>query len=179
MEEEGRLRGVLHRLTVHDHRWLAALSRREAPAWVDRGFRLVTGLGGAVFSIGVTLVLIAIPATRHLGLIAGMANLLSHLAVQALKRLVVRARPTTRWPHVTALATIPDDFSFPSGHACASMALAMTALLNEPLAGIPALGLAFLVGVSRVYLRVHYVTDVVVGQALGAAAALLASLSLP
>jgi undecaprenyl-diphosphatase len=59
------------------------------------------------------------------------------------------------------------------------MALAMTALLNEPLAGIPALGLAFLVGVSRVYLRVHYVTDVVVGQALGAAAALLASLSLP
>lgn len=179
MEEEGRLRGVFHRLTVHDHRWLAALSRREAPRWVDRGFRLVTGLGGAVFSVGLTLVLIALPATRDLGLVAAMANLLSHLAVQALKRLVVRARPSIRWPHVTALATIPDDFSFPSGHACASMALAMTALLQEPLAGIPALGLAFLVGVSRVYLRVHYVTDVVVGQALGAAAALLASLSLP
>jgi undecaprenyl-diphosphatase len=108
-----------------------------------------------------------------------MANLASHLAVQALKRFVVRARPTTRWPQVTALAAIPDDFSFPSGHACAAMALAMTALLIEPLVGIPALVLACFVGASRVYLRVHYVTDVVVGQALGAVAALLASLSLP
>jgi len=173
------LREVFHRLTVQDHRWLDALARRAAPHWVDRGFRLVTGLGGAAVTIGLTLALIALPATRHLGLVAGMATIVSHLGVQTLKRLVVRARPSTRWPHVTALAAIPDDFSFPSGHACASMALAMAVLLIEPLAGIPALGLAFLVGASRVYLRVHYVTDVVVGQVLGAGAALLAGLSLP
>jgi membrane-associated phospholipid phosphatase len=59
------------------------------------------------------------------------------------------------------------------------MSLAMATLSLEPLAGIPALLGAFLVGASRVYLRVHYVTDVVVGQALGAGAALLVQVSLP
>jgi undecaprenyl-diphosphatase len=179
MVEEGHLRGVLDRITIHDHRWLDALSRHEARPWADLGFRIVTLLGGAVVTVGITLVLIAVPATRHLGLVVGLANLGSHLAVQALKRLIVRPRPTTRWPHVTALAAIPDDFSFPSGHACAAMALATATLLLEPPAGIPAMALAFLVGASRVYLRVHYVTDVVVGQALGAGAALITALSLP
>lgn len=176
--EEGHLRGVFHRLTVQDHRLLDALARRAAPQWVDRGFRLVTGAGGAVLTVGLSLVLIAVPGTRRLGLVAGMANLFSHLAVQTLKRMVVRARPSTRWPHVTALAAIPDQYSFPSGHAAAAMSVATPALLVEPLAGIPAMVLAFLVGASRVYLRVHYVTDVVVGQALGVAAAVLVHLSL-
>ena len=56
-----------------------------------------------------------------------------------------------RLPHVTALADIPDHFSMPSGHACAAMS-----------SGI----------------AVHYVTDVVTGQALGAAAAILVHLTL-
>lgn len=179
MHEEGYLRAVFHRLAVRDHRLLDALARREAPSWLDRGFRLVTHAGGATATVGLSLLLIALPATRHLGLVAGTANLLSHLAVQALKRVVVRARPSQRWPHVTALAAIPDNFSFPSGHAAAAMSLAMATMSLEPLAGIPALLGAFLVGASRVYLRVHYVTDVVVGQALGAGAALLVQVSLP
>lgn len=169
---------MLHRLTDRDHRWIGALARREAPPWIDRGLRLVTHAGGAGFTIGLSLLLILIPTTRHLGCVAGLANLFSHLLVQGLKRTVVRARPSTLLPHVTALAELPDHFSFPSGHASASMALAMATLLVWPVAGVAALLLAFAVGASRVYLRVHYVTDVVAGQALGAAAALVVQLSL-
>jgi undecaprenyl-diphosphatase len=127
--------------------------------------------------VGLSVLLIVIPSTRHLGCVAGMANLLSHLMVQALKRTVVRPRPSTMLPHVTALVELPDHFSFPSGHACAAMSLAVATLLSAPLAGGPALVLAAAVGASRIYLRVHYVTDVVVGQALGAAAALAVHLS--
>lgn len=58
------------------------------------------------------------------------------------------------------------------------MAVALGLLVASPLAGLPVLALALLVGVSRVYLRVHYATDVLVGQALGAGAALLAYLTL-
>jgi undecaprenyl-diphosphatase len=169
---------MFHRLTVHDHRLLDALARREAPRWCDRGFRLLTHAGGASITVGISLALLLIPATRHLGLVVGIANLISHLAVQVLKRAVVRPRPSTILPEVTALAELPDHFSFPSGHAAAAMSLAMGTLLTEPLIGIPAMVVAFLVGASRVYLRVHYVTDVVVGQTLGAAAALLVHLSL-
>ena len=168
---------MLHRLTDRDQRWLDALARRSAPPWIDRGFRLVTHAGGASATVGLSILLVLIPSTRHLGSIAGMANLLSHLLVQALKRTVVRPRPSTA-PHLTALIDLPDHFSFPSGHATAAMSLATATLLTAPLAGALALILAAAVGASRVYLRVHYVTDVVVGQALGAAAAVAVHLSL-
>jgi undecaprenyl-diphosphatase len=168
---------MLHRLTDRDQRWIDALARRSAPPWMDRGFRLVTHAGGAVSTVSLSVLLILIPSTRHLGCVAGMANLLSHLLVQAIKRTVVRPRPSTVLPSVTALVDLPDHFSFPSGHACAAMSLAIATLLSAPLAGGPALVVAAAIGASRVYLRVHYVTDVVVGQALGAVAALVVHLS--
>jgi undecaprenyl-diphosphatase len=101
-----------------------------------------------------------------------MANLFSHLAVQALKHVVIRPRPSVLRPGLAALAHLPDRYSFPSGHACSAMALAVAITLVQPLAGIPALAVALAVGASRIYLRVHYVTDVVVGQLLGAITAL-------
>jgi undecaprenyl-diphosphatase len=169
---------MFDRLTVHDHRLLDALARREAPLWLDRSLRFLTHLGGFTFTVLVSLALIALPDTRHLGLIAGVANLFSHLVVQLLKRTVVRPRPSVHHPEVRALAALPDHFSFPSGHSAAAMSLAIPVLLTEPLVGLPCLGLALAVGASRVYLRVHYVTDVVVGQALGAGAAVVMYLSL-
>lgn len=177
-DEEVRLRRLLLSLTTHDRRLVAALARREAPEWMDRGFRLITHAGGAAATIGVSLALMLHPLTRGAGLVAGVANLLSHLAVQALKRTVVRPRPSLAVPGVTPLAHLPDHFSFPSGHSAAAMAVAVGVLLASPAAGLPALAVAVLVGMSRVYLRVHYATDVVVGQALGAGAAVLAHLSL-
>jgi undecaprenyl-diphosphatase len=176
--EEDRLRGLLHRVTLQDQRLLAALAGREAPGWIDRGLRLVTHAGGASATVALCLVLLLVPGTRHLGVVGGIANLLSHLLVQGLKRAVVRRRPTVTQPHIAALASLPDHFSFPSGHACAAMAVAASILVESPLAGLPILALALAVGVSRVYLRVHYVTDVVVGQMLGAATAVLVAVSL-
>lgn len=177
-DEEVFLRRMLLRLTTQDRRLVTALARRSAPFWMDRGFRVITHAGGAAATIGASLALMLHPATRGAGLVAGTANLLSHLAVQALKRTVVRPRPSLAVPGVTALAHLPDHFSFPSGHSAAAMAVAVGVLLASPAAGLAALAVAVLVGMSRVYLRVHYATDVLVGQALGAAAAVLAQLSL-
>ncbi len=157
---------------------MMAMADREAPAWMDRSFRLLTHAGGATATVGFCLVLLLHPATRHLGVVAGSANLVSHLLVQALKRTVVRQRPTIALPDIVALTPFPDHFSFPSGHACASMAVAWAVLLDTPLAGIPLLLVALAVGASRFYLRVHYLTDVVVGQVLGATTAVLLTQSL-
>ncbi|HSB55084.1 MAG TPA: phosphatase PAP2 family protein [Gemmatimonadales bacterium] len=139
---------------------------------------MITHAGGATATVAFCLVLLLIPATRHLGVVAGSANIISHLLVQGLKRTVVRQRPTITLPEIVALAPFPDHFSFPSGHACASMAVAMAVLLDTPLAGIPLLVVALGVGASRFYLRVHYLTDVVVGHALGATTAVLLTQSL-
>ncbi len=178
LDGEVYLRLLLRRLTVHDQRMISALARREAPRWVDRFLRLVTHAGGATATTGLALLLLALPDTRHLGLEALVANCLSHVAVQALKRTVVRPRPSVLLPHIAALAELPDHFSFPSGHACAAVAVVTPLLLAAPTAAIPLVCIALMVGASRVYLRVHYVTDVVVGQMLGAAAGIAAHVSL-
>ena len=165
------VRILADRVGALDRAWLMGLSRLTAPGWLDRLLRGLTHAGGARATIGFSLLLLALPGTRGPGAAAALANLASHLAVQALKRSVVRRRP-----HVYAdfdpLGAVPDAFSFPSGHTAAITAVVLPLVL----AGHP-LGLALLpsvpvVAASRVYLRVHYVTDVLAGFVLGLLAAL-------
>jgi undecaprenyl-diphosphatase len=69
----------------------------------------------------------------------------------------------------------PSDFSFPSGHTIASFEAAGVLMLNNKKLGIPALVLAILIAFSRMYLFVHYPTDVLVSVALGTLFAILAN----
>ncbi len=169
---------MLERVSTGDGRLMVAVARRTVPPWMDLGLRTLTHAGDATITVGVSLLLVSWPDTRYLGILTAVANLSSHLAVQFLKRTVIRQRPSARLPGLTALVDLPDQFSFPSGHSAAAMALAASTFLQNPLIGLVALTVALGVGASRVYLRVHYVTDVVVGQALGAAAAVVVHLTL-
>jgi undecaprenyl-diphosphatase len=138
--------------------------------------RYLTHLGGARITLGVPLALIAWggPA-RTVGVAALVANVSSHLAVQILKMVIARPRPCDACGVPLALTALPDANSFPSGHAAASMAVAVTLTLAHPFAGPALLPLAMLVAVSRVKLRVHYVGDVIAGALLGLFAGAAAS----
>jgi undecaprenyl-diphosphatase len=74
-----------------------------------------------------------------------------------------------------SLIDAPDRFSFPSGHAAASLcvALGLASVLPAFFAGL-ALGIGLLVGISRCYLGVHYPGDVLAGWILALAGASLA-----
>ena len=65
------------------------------------------------------------------------------------------------------LVETPHDFSFPSGHTIASFEACTVLLLNSKLMGIPATLLAILIAFSRLYLYVHYPTDVIASVILG------------
>lgn len=89
-----------------------------------------------------------------------------------LKPLIARDRPC--WIHDTIplLIDVPRDYSFPSGHTLASTISALTLLYTDKRLGIPALMLALLIAFSRLYLYVHFPSDVLGAILLGIAVAL-------
>lgn len=91
-----------------------------------------------------------------------------------LKPMVARARPSWLDPGVMLLIPPMTDYSFPSGHTMASfMAATVLARWNRRLA-VPAYLLAGLIAFSRMYLYVHFPSDVLAGAVLGVALGQLA-----
>ena len=84
-----------------------------------------------------------------------------------LKPLVARVRPCDVNTAVQLLIARPDDFSFPSGHTGASFAAAAALFADRNRLWIPSLILALLIAFSRLYLYVHYPTDILAGAAIG------------
>lgn len=106
--------------------------------------------------------------TRAWGIAVSAALLVDLLLCNVLlKPLVARPRPYTFRPELTLLVKAPRDFSFPSGHAAASFAAASALLYSKCRGWIPATALAAAIALSRLYLYVHYPSDVICGAVLG------------
>ena len=84
-----------------------------------------------------------------------------------IKKNIRRPRPFRKISGINCLIAPPDEFSFPSGHTGAAFLMAFLIGAAFPILAIPALTWASLVGFSRVYLGVHYPTDVLAGMVLG------------
>lgn len=137
---------------------------------LDRVMCTVTSLGNAgMIWIVVAVVLLIIPKTRRVGIAVMAALILDVILCNGiLKHLVARVRPCDVNTTVQLLIPRPDDYSFPSGHTAASFA-ATAALFfaGKNKFWIPALVLSVLIAFSRLYLYVHYPTDVLGGMLVG------------
>lgn len=87
-----------------------------------------------------------------------------------LKPLFGRIRPFVAYPGVDLLVPPPLDASFPSGHTAASFAAVFALLAMKDPLWKPALALAVVIAFSRLYLYVHWPSDVLGGVLVGAAA---------
>lgn len=131
---------------------------------------LITRLGDAgIIWIILTVLLLIIPKTRKTGVIMMAALLVDVLLCNVfIKNLVARTRPFDVNTAVQLLVAKPRDYSFPSGHTAASFA-SVTALylVGEKKMWKAALVLAVLIALSRLYLYVHYPTDIIGGVVFG------------
>ena len=137
-----------------------------------------TSLGNAgLLWIVLSLAMLFWKPTRKAGVLALFSLLLGLLCTNVvLKHLVGRERP---WLHVAGLVPLVDEGdpnSFPSGHTCAAFAAGMSWVRALPRRWMRVLSavLAVCMGLSRLYVGVHYPSDVVAGAAVGAFCAWLA-----
>lgn len=135
-------------------------------AWMNDFWEFITHFGdGGIFWIVLTLALMIPKRTRKAGIVAACSLLLGFLITNVtLKPLVDRVRPYNYSDVIIPLGRIPVESSFPSGHTCASFACALIYIRMLPKkCGISLLVLAVLISLSRLYLCVHFPTDVLGG----------------
>lgn len=135
---------------------------------MDTVMPIITLLGdGGIFWIAWAVLLLLFPKTRKIGLGMGFALILGLLVCNVtLKPLIARPRPYDFQERefgimIKLLIERQHDFAFPSGHTIASFEAATVLLKNSKKMGIPAMILAVIIAFSRLYLYVHYPTDVI------------------
>jgi undecaprenyl-diphosphatase len=156
------------------------LHSRARLAWIDPLMVAVTTSGTKGFVWVVFALLLWLPGdarTRTYAVLSVVTLVIAEGAINlVLKPSIHRERPYVRNRLSALLVKTPDRHSWPSGHAGSSMAAAIVLAVATWPWGIAFLLFAFVVGYSRVYVGVHYPTDVVSGYVVGAltAAAVLA-----
>lgn len=138
--------------------------------WMNPFWKLITSLSNSGWLwITISVLLLFPKRTRKVGVVALTALVLGFLITNVvMKNMIQRARPHETVQGLMLLIPKPNDFSFPSGHACASFAAAFVYYRLLPKVwGISALILATLIAVSRLYVGVHYPSDILAGLLVG------------
>nr|WP_300001875.1 phosphatase PAP2 family protein [Tissierella sp.] len=158
-----------------DDLFIKLINGRMSNKFLDYFMYRVTDLGGAIFTsvFSLAIIIFGNNATRFMGLEAIVALGISQTIVQILKRSFGRQRPYNMIKNINTFEIELKDFSFPSGHTTASFCMAATLSLNMPRIAIFLYIMAMIIGISRIYLAVHYPTDVLVGIVLGIGSALI------
>lgn len=143
-------------------------------AFLDFLMPLITALGNAgALPIAVSIALMITKKYRRVGFTMALSLLMCLIFGNLLlKNIVARPRPFTQDPGFSLLIPPPQDHSFPSGHSFASFSAA-TVLAKRIRKTAPyVIILAVLIAFSRLYLYVHFPSDVLCGSALGIIAGL-------
>lgn len=138
--------------------------------WLDPIMKFITYLanGGALW-IGICVLLLILKKTRTTGLVCSCSLAATFLINNIiLKNIVARTRPYEVVEGLNRIIGAQSDYSFPSGHSGASFAVAVVMFMEMPKKyGVPALIVAMLIALSRLYVGVHYPSDVIAGILTG------------
>lgn len=141
---------------------------------LDALMPLVTHLGSACFTIVFALAALYTywKTDRIIAVYTATSLASSHVIIHFIKKAVDRPRPNITLSNVHTFNIPLYNYSFPSGHTTAAFSVAVSAAFLLPAFATLAIILAALVGFSRIYLGVHYPTDVIIGAFIGSITAM-------
>ncbi len=114
------------------------------------------------------VILLFFEKTRKIGIAVCLALIFNFVVTNiTLKPLIARTRPFDLAEGIKLITDKPTDFSFPSGHSSASFAASVAIFCNNKKYGTFALILALLIAFSRLYLYLHFPSDVLAGSIIG------------
>ncbi len=140
----------------------------------DQLMTVITALGnGAIIWIIIAACLLVSPKNRKAGIHVMIAVLLGYVIGDlVLKNAFGRARPFVNID-ITLLISKPLEYSFPSGHTLSGFAASVSLLFYSKKLGLTSMILASIIAFSRLYLYVHYPTDILGGIIAGVGVAFL------
>jgi undecaprenyl-diphosphatase len=136
---------------------------------LDKIMVAITSLGNAgLIWIAIAVFLLFIKKTRKCGVLMLVSMILGLIIGNGfLKNIIARDRPCWIDTSIPLLIPNPHDYSFPSGHTLASFEAAVMIFLHNKKWGAISLMLALVIAFSRMYLFVHFPTDILGGMILG------------
>lgn len=161
---------MLHRINDIDGDILLFIQQYMRNPVLTPIIQMITRLGDhALIWILISGALLCFRKTRKVAVAALLALLICFIINnQILKNVLARPRPFDQMEQIQVLIAKPTDYSFPSGHTASSFAAAGTFYYyGNRKWGVAALVLAGLIGFSRLYLGVHYPSDVIAGVIVG------------
>ncbi len=159
-----RMEKIYRQMHVPDQtivKWMIEL-RKERITLV---MRMLTRIGDGI--LWTVLCILFLIISLDTGLALTFSILIQLFFQVVFKNFFIRKRPYIRHEDISNLMLPPDKFSFPSGHTAAAFTVAFVFYYFYPILFIPFVVLASLIGISRIYLGLHYPSDVLAGLGLG------------
>jgi len=159
----------INNLVELDTRFSSKIFYLNGRKTIDAIMRFSSFIGNGYFYplIGLMIYFLA-PFNRFTVILTVITAFLIELPIQKLVKITLkRKRPCQHISGIYNLVKLPDDFSFPSGHTAGACILTVILSYYYPFLLIPGISFCILMGISRIYNGVHYVSDVLCGAGLG------------